>query len=273
MASDDQRSVRARSGRLKAVSDSADPAASLHDRERQPRRDRTREVLVRAGQKLFSERPIEIVSVDDIVQAAEVAKGTFYNHFTDKDDFERAILDEARREMENAIRSAFGDEADPAVRMAIALCVAVRFSHDHPNRARLIVRQTIGGTGLHYELNAGMLQDMSDGILTGRFTVPTVEVGALAVIGLGNIGIVRTLELTDIFAKVALGQQMATTLLQALGLPADEGYKIAARAAERIIRAPLYNAAVGDPPHAATAAAQDEPASALKPVKSAREKK
>ncbi len=222
--------------------DQADGLAASPGKARQPRRDRTRDALVRAGQRLFSERPVEIVSVDDIVQAAEVAKGTFYNHFSDKDDFEKAILDEARREMETAIHTAFGSEADPAVRMALALCVSVRFSHDHPNRARLIVRQGISGTGLQSELNEAMLRDMSRGILTGRFSVPTVETGGLAVLGLGNIGIVRALELTDILAKVALGQQLVTLLLRALGVEGEEPSRIAARAAERVIRVPQAGA-------------------------------
>ena len=192
MAASDSLAAQQRRMRLSAVPGAADQTAFLPERERQPRRDRTREALVRAGQKLFSERPIEIVSVDDIVQAADVAKGTFYNHFADKEDFERAILDEARREMEGAIQAAFGGDSDPAVRMGTAICVSVRFAHDHPNRARLIVRQTISGTYLDSELNAALLQDMSTGILSGRFTVPTVEIGALAVLGLGDIGIVRS---------------------------------------------------------------------------------
>jgi AcrR family transcriptional regulator len=209
-----------------------------HEPDRQPRRDRTRVALVRAGQKLFSERPIEIVSIDDIVQAAAVAKGTFYNHFADKDEFEREILAEARRELEAAIQAAFGPERDPAIRMALAACVNVRFAHDHPDRARLIARQGIQGSQLQSPVNATMLADVSLGITGGRFTVPTVEIGGLCVLGLGNIGIVRTIELDSLFAKVALGQQMACVLLRALGIPADEASLIAARAAEQVIRRP-----------------------------------
>jgi AcrR family transcriptional regulator len=230
--------VRLQRTRVPAAAAEHSKMAPEQERERQPRRDRTREALVRAGQKLFSERPIEVVSVDDIVQVAEVAKGTFYNHFSDKEDFERAILEEARLEMETAIQTALGGDPDAAVRMAIAVCVAVRFAHDYPNRARLIARQGISGTGLQSEVNAAMISDISEGILSGRFTVPTVEIGALAVLGLGNIGIVRALEQPDIFAKVGLGQQLATMLLRALGLHGEEAYKIAARAAERIIRIP-----------------------------------
>ncbi len=215
--------------------------------ERQPRRDRTRLALVRAGQKLFSERPIEIVSIDDIVQAAAVAKGTFYNHFADKEEFEREILAEARRELEAAIQTAFGNENDPAVRMALAACVSIRFAHDYPDRAKMIARQGIQGSQLQSEVNATMLADVSHGIMAGRFSVPTAEIGGIAVLGLGNIGIVRSLELDGVFAKVTLGQQLATLLLRALGLPGDEAGQIGARAAERIIRVPTPTVAPRQP--------------------------
>jgi AcrR family transcriptional regulator len=218
-----------------------DAAAAGANETRQPKRTRTRAILVRAGQKLFSERPIEVVSIDDIVQAASVAKGTFYNHFTDKDEFEREILAEARHELEYAIQAAFGDERDPAIRMALAACVSVRFAHDHPDRALLIARQGIQGSQLNSDVNAVMLADVSLGIVSGRFSVATVEIGGLVVLGMGNIGIVRTLELNDIYAKVTLGQQIASVVLRALGINADEASQIAASAAERIIRTPTPN--------------------------------
>jgi len=53
------------------------------------RRARTREALLSAGRALFAARDVDGVSIDEIVAAAEVAKGSFYNHFTDKDVFAR----------------------------------------------------------------------------------------------------------------------------------------------------------------------------------------
>jgi AcrR family transcriptional regulator len=41
---------------------------------RNPRTERTRAALIAAGRRLFSERPVDAVTVDDIVQAAEVGK-------------------------------------------------------------------------------------------------------------------------------------------------------------------------------------------------------
>lgn len=47
----------------------------------------TAEALIEAGQKLAEERGLSAMTVDAIVAAAGVAKGTFYVHFPDRDGF------------------------------------------------------------------------------------------------------------------------------------------------------------------------------------------
>jgi AcrR family transcriptional regulator len=212
----------------------AEPVATSADRN--PRRDRTRLALVRAGQKLFAERPIDVVSIDDIVQAADVGRGSFYNHFTDKEEFEREIVAEARRDMEAAISAATACEPDPAVRTVLGVCVSIRFAHEHPASARLVARQFIQGGYMNTELNAGVLGDVSAGILGRRFTVPTAEIGILTVIGLANAAMIRSMELPDLFGKITLAQQISVAILRALGMQGEEVAAIASCAAETGIR-------------------------------------
>ena len=65
-----------------------------------PRRNRTREALLAAGAALLAERPIDALAIDDIVQAAGVAKGSFYNHFVDKAALANAIGEAIRDDIE-----------------------------------------------------------------------------------------------------------------------------------------------------------------------------
>lgn len=46
-----------------------------------------------AGLRLFLERGVDIVTIDDIAKEAGTAKGNFYRYFTDKADLVRGILD------------------------------------------------------------------------------------------------------------------------------------------------------------------------------------
>src|ERR1700712_1885145 len=61
----------------------------------QNRRART-QGLLEAAQRLFLERGIESVSIDDITREASVAKGSFYRYFHDKEDLVRAAFLPAR---------------------------------------------------------------------------------------------------------------------------------------------------------------------------------
>ena len=54
---------------------------------RQDRKTRaTRQRLLKAARVLFSEKGIDLTTIDDITQRADLAKGTFYYYFTDKNE-------------------------------------------------------------------------------------------------------------------------------------------------------------------------------------------
>jgi AcrR family transcriptional regulator len=56
-------------------------------------------VLCEAGLRLFVERGLQGVTVDDITQAAGVAKGTFYRYFEDQTALVDTLLEPVRREL------------------------------------------------------------------------------------------------------------------------------------------------------------------------------
>lgn len=66
------------------------------------RRERIR-VLEHAGLLLFLERGIDGVTIDDITQAAGVAKGTYYRYFADKGALVDALLAPVRAEVLGAL--------------------------------------------------------------------------------------------------------------------------------------------------------------------------
>lgn len=54
--------------------------------------------IITSARKLFIEKGYIETSIIDIISAAEISKGTFYNHFASKSDCLIAILDEGREE-------------------------------------------------------------------------------------------------------------------------------------------------------------------------------
>ncbi len=204
------------------------------------RAERTREALIRAGRKLFAEQPVDAVAIDDIVRAADVAKGSFYNHFPDKDALVRSVTGEIRAGVERAVGRANAGVDDPARRVARALCVYIRYAIDDPVRASVLVRVYSGLTAMDAPLNSGLVQDVSGGLASGRFMVATVEAGVLLIMGVGTVSLIRTIPERTLATTVSFSQQMASLLLRGLGVSSLEAETIAAQSAEEIVRQALF---------------------------------
>ena len=54
--------------------------------------------IITSARNLFIEKGYVDTSINDIIHAAEISKGTFYNHFTSKGECLIAILEEGRKE-------------------------------------------------------------------------------------------------------------------------------------------------------------------------------
>ena len=64
---------------------------------------RNRVRILAAAERLFAERGVNAVSMDDVAAAAGVGKGTLYRRFTDKAGLGIAVLDARERELQDAI--------------------------------------------------------------------------------------------------------------------------------------------------------------------------
>ena len=58
------------------------------------RRARSRASLMEAANSLFATHGFETPSIDDVISGAGVSRGTFYNHFTTRDELFWAVAAE-----------------------------------------------------------------------------------------------------------------------------------------------------------------------------------
>lgn len=58
-----------------------------------PRTSDARERIVTTAARLFLERSYQAVGVDELCQAADVRKGSFYHYFSSKSDLAKAVID------------------------------------------------------------------------------------------------------------------------------------------------------------------------------------
>lgn len=197
--------------------------------------ERTRAALMSAGRTLFAARDVDGVTVDQIVATADVAKGSFYNHFLDKDVFAREIVSSVRRQAEQAVNQANAKVTDPAVHLARALCVFIRFAIEHRESARVLWRLHSGATMLDAPINRKLRNDVQQGIAQGRFKHVDLEVAVLLVMGTIVISLRHALEDRLMTPHVDIARGMAAGLLRSLGVPPAQAERLARQAAEDIL--------------------------------------
>jgi AcrR family transcriptional regulator len=103
----------------------------------QEKRAKTRAQLISAATSLFAKRAVESVTVDDVVNEARVAKGTFYVHF---DDLTVAVADELVRTFDELLQPQRLSMPDPLMRIAFACNGFFEKALEDPSWAAVVAR-------------------------------------------------------------------------------------------------------------------------------------
>src|ERR687889_479372 len=72
---------------------------------REERKAQNRQKLLEAARKVFAEKGLGEATARDIVRETDLASGTFYNYFTDKEDAFRALLHEMSERSRALVRT------------------------------------------------------------------------------------------------------------------------------------------------------------------------
>jgi len=104
------------------------------------KRARTRASLIDAAYALFSSRPVESVTVDDIVKEAGVARGTFYSHFVDLPALIAAVEIELVNSVDELLQPARLSMDDPLLRIAVGCSRFLDKAAEDPGWARIVAR-------------------------------------------------------------------------------------------------------------------------------------
>src|SRR3954464_3045361 len=76
------------------------------------RRAATTEAILKAGRRLFGEQGFAATTMDDIAEAARVAKGAVYHHFATKEAVFEAVFEQVSRDLVLEIHRAARTEKD-----------------------------------------------------------------------------------------------------------------------------------------------------------------
>jgi AcrR family transcriptional regulator len=118
------------------------------------------------------------VTVDAVMQAAGLAKGTFYVHFEDLAALEAELATELVAELDERLQPARLAVSDPLTRFATATTVLLRYVAAQPARARLAARAAVDIPGVSQAALVRMREDLAAALAAGCLALPSADLAA-----------------------------------------------------------------------------------------------
>ena len=188
------------------------------------KRARTRAQIVEAGAMLLAERPPEALTVDAVVEAAGVAKGTFYYHFQSMEELAAAVGEKLGESFDELLAPARLGLRDPIARISFAFSQFLAKAIADPVWARLVVQSAQAPTEFARSVRANLKTDLNEAKAEGRLTVQDVELAADIVMGIWLQVTRGTLQRR---AAPDLADRALDAMLRALGASHDRDGKAA----------------------------------------------
>jgi AcrR family transcriptional regulator len=190
------------------------------------RRERTREQLVDSARALISEKGVAGLRIGEITARADVALGSFYNHFETKEALVDAVVGESLEALAASVAGGEADDQDPAEVVAEAIRRFVRLADDDPSFAQLIVHLNHADTVFATAVYPYARFALQRAIEAGRLETPDVEVSLTTIVG-GSLALMRAV--VDGRIAPGAGDAFAELVLRSLGLEAAEAHEIASQ--------------------------------------------
>jgi len=195
---------------------------------------RNRKALLNAAEKLVAEKGVERVTIEEITETADLAKGTFYHYFKDKHEIARELALTIRREIRDQVGIAEQGIDDPAAQVIAGVAVCLHTAVVSPTRAAVLSRMYSLWLSPEANKEFRLFKELEVGYRTGRFSASDLPVAVVLIVGVVQAGIVRALALAEWDAIRKLALALSESVLRALGIRGSEAHAIAAKVIGRV---------------------------------------
>ncbi len=172
--------------------------------------------LLRSALRLVAEKGTAATSIDDVISAAQVSRGTFYKYFPSPDALVRELATEIANELIRIAEPIVRSHDDSAEQVARGIRLGARLAIHYPALAGFVVR--LGWPGEH---GPNMLEfvrrDIEEGFRRGRFMRMPMAL-ALNIVAGAVLGAIHGMMESD--HKEDFSEQAAAVALRALGVDA-----------------------------------------------------
>lgn len=190
------------------------------------RRARTRNALVCAAQRLLAEGRTD-VAVLEITELADVGVGSFYNHFTTKEDLFRTAVEEAMEWFGGLMDQLTAEIDDPAVAYAQSFRMTGRLHRRYPQLSRVLLKHGMDVVHSDRGLGPRARRDIQNATEAGRFDVEDLDL-ALAMTVSAQLALGTLLHAQPDRDDARSSDVIVRGLLRQFGMTAGEAARICA---------------------------------------------
>ncbi|MFL5297817.1 MAG: TetR/AcrR family transcriptional regulator [Phenylobacterium sp.] len=188
----------------------------------QARRERTRERLLDAAEGVIAEKGAAI-SIEELVRAAAVSRGTFYNYFPSTTDLIHALNLRVAAHISEGLQHLVDRTDGPAVRLAATLHTVFAAYRDEPVRGWVALQLASSRAPRQSPLEQQFAALYREGVHVGCFR--NVDLAAAVTVCFGTMRMAQR----DVVAGVAApvqSVQVVALVLAAFGVPYEEAERI-----------------------------------------------
>jgi AcrR family transcriptional regulator len=188
------------------------------------RRARTRQKLTQAASVLIAEKGVAGLRIQEITERADVALGSFYNHFGSKEDLVEAVVTDTIDVRARGIVARMASLEDPAEAVSYASRRVVRIAYEDPELAWLFVNLDRADALFETLVLRAALGVLEQGIAAGRFETEDDHLALTVMVG-GALAVMRGI----LEGRYGPGADavFADGVLRSLGLEREEAHRLA----------------------------------------------
>ena len=166
--------------------------------------------------EVFSSKGVDATVIEDLIEQAQVSRGTFYNYFRTTEEVMAAVQQDVGNELLSLVDMAIADRQDPAERLACGVRMVLQTARHFPQVGRFISRVGMTRSMDHMPALGYLLRDLLEATATGRFHLADPMLGLDLVVGTTSAALLSLSmrgDLTD-----AYPQEITFHILLGLGM-------------------------------------------------------
>ena len=199
------------------------------------RRERMRSRLLSTALQLVAAEGPAAVSIDDIIAAAEVSRGTFYKYFPSPEVLVQEVARKVATDLVFLADPVVRQRDDPAERVACGIRLVARLALHHPAAAGFLAQLGWPDTHGQNVLLDFVRRDLQEGMRRGRFREMPMPL-ALNMVSGAVIGAIHCMLKPT--CEPDFAEMSAAAVLRALGVPAQTAAAVANKPLQAITAFP-----------------------------------